>query len=108
MHTCCIKQAQCVWLAANHDCHGIVVKHLTGKKYGTITTKHRMLISIPDTEQVRNIQEGGNEGKQRGLDKLTVGTYSCGNLFVVYEMRRHVLPTAPSPTTTHLMVCISS
>ena len=37
---------------------------------------------------------------------LTVGTYSLGNLFVVYEINRHVLPTAPSPTTTHLMVCI--
>lgn len=37
---------------------------------------------------------------------LTVGTYSEGNLFVVYEIRRQVLPTAPSPTTTHLMVCI--
>jgi hypothetical protein len=24
-------------------------------------------------------------------------------VFVVYEMRRHVFPTAPSPTTTHLM-----
>lgn len=37
---------------------------------------------------------------------LTVGTYSEGNLLVVYDMRRHVLPTAPSPTTTHLIVCI--
>jgi hypothetical protein len=37
---------------------------------------------------------------------LTVGTYSEGNLLVVYEIRRQVLPTAPSPTTTHLMVCI--
>jgi cell division control protein 42 len=26
----------------------------------------------------------------------TVGTYSDGNLFVVYEMRRQVFPTAPS------------
>ena len=31
-----------------------------------------------------------------------MGTYSEGNLFVVYDIRRHVLPTAPSPTTTHL------
>ena len=37
---------------------------------------------------------------------LTVGTYSEGNLFVVYEMSKHVLPTAPSPTTTHLIVCM--
>ena len=35
-----------------------------------------------------------------------MGTYSDGNLFVVYEIRRQVFPTAPSPTTTHLMVCI--
>jgi len=37
---------------------------------------------------------------------LTVGTYSEGNLLVVYEMRRQVFPTAPSPTTTHLIVCM--
>lgn len=37
---------------------------------------------------------------------LTVGTYSEGNLLVVYEISRQVFPTAPSPTTTHLMVCI--
>ena len=24
----------------------------------------------------------------------------------MYEINRHVLPTAPSPTTTHLIVCI--
>ena len=35
-----------------------------------------------------------------------MGTYSDGNLFVVYDIRRQVFPTAPSPTTTHLMVCI--
>lgn len=29
---------------------------------------------------------------------LTVGTYSLGNSFWVYVMRRHVLPTIPSPT----------
>lgn len=56
------------------------------------------------------------------LDILTVGTYSEGNLFVVYDIKRQVyivlytltrenkkiltLPTAPSPTTTHLIVCI--
>ena len=33
----------------------------------------------------------------------TVGTYSPGNLFVVYDMSKHVFPTAPSPTTTHLI-----
>jgi hypothetical protein len=38
--------------------------------------------------------------------KFTVGTYSDGNLLVVYEIRRQVFPTAPSPTTTHLIVCM--
>ena len=38
--------------------------------------------------------------------KLTVGTYSLGNLFVVQEINKQVFPTAPSPTTTHFMVCI--
>ena len=37
---------------------------------------------------------------------LTVGSYSEGNLLVVYEMRRHFLPTSRSPTTTHFTVCI--
>ena len=41
------------------------------------------------------------------LIQLTVGTYSEGNLLVVYEISKHVLPTAPSPTTTHLMVCMA-
>jgi hypothetical protein len=34
-------------------------------------------------------------------------TYSPGNAFVVYEISKHVFPTAPSPTTTHLIACIS-
>ena len=33
----------------------------------------------------------------------TVGTYSPGKLSVVYEMSMQVLPTVPSPTTTHLI-----
>lgn len=33
----------------------------------------------------------------------TVGTYSPGKLSVVYDINMHVLPTVPSPTTTHLM-----
>ena len=33
----------------------------------------------------------------------TVGTYSPGKLSVVYDMSIHVLPTVPSPTTTHLI-----
>ena len=32
-----------------------------------------------------------------------VGTYSPGKELVVYEISIHVLPTEPSPTTTHLM-----
>ena len=35
-----------------------------------------------------------------------MGTYSEGNLLVVYEINKQVFPTAPSPTTTHLIVCI--
>lgn len=37
---------------------------------------------------------------------FTVGTYSEGNLLVVYEIKRQVFPTAPSPTTTHFIVCM--
>ena len=32
-----------------------------------------------------------------------VGTYSFGKLSVVKEIKRQVLPTAPSPTVTHLI-----
>jgi len=35
----------------------------------------------------------------------TVGMYSPGNALVVYEIKRQVLPTAPSPTTTHFIDC---
>lgn len=38
-------------------------------------------------------------GKIKGTSSsLTVGTYSLGNSFWVYVIRRHVLPTIPSPT----------
>ena len=37
------------------------------------------------------------------VNTYTVGTYSPGKLSVVYEMSIHVLPTVPSPTTTHLI-----
>lgn len=37
------------------------------------------------------------------INTHTVGTYSPGKLSVVYEMSMQVLPTVPSPTTTHLM-----
>lgn len=36
----------------------------------------------------------------------TVGTYSPGNEFVVKLINMEVLPTAPSPTTTHLTLSI--
>lgn len=41
--------------------------------------------------------------KERGK-KNTVG-----KVLLVYEMRRHVFPTAPSPTVTHFMnlVCVA-
>jgi len=32
-----------------------------------------------------------------------VGTYSPGKLSVVYDINIQVLPTVPSPTTTHLI-----
>ena len=31
----------------------------------------------------------------------TVGIYSPGNALAMYEISIHVLPEAPSPTTTH-------
>lgn len=75
-----VKQAQSVWLAADHYCDRVVVKNLRRQ----VISKKRSFIST----------------------SLTVGTYSDGNLLVVYDIRRHVFPTAPSPTTTHLMVCM--
>lgn len=37
------------------------------------------------------------------VNTYTVGTYSPGKLSVVYEINMQVLPTVPSPTTTHLI-----
>lgn len=37
------------------------------------------------------------------MNTYTVGTYSPGKLSVVYDISIQVLPTAPSPTTTHLI-----
>lgn len=42
-------------------------------------------------------------GKGPPVCTYTVGTYSPGKLSVVYDINMHVLPTVPSPTTTHLM-----
>jgi hypothetical protein len=87
-----IKETERVWIISNHDSDGIY---------------RSALIRVQATDSIQ-------------LSK-TVGTYSEGNLFVVYEIKRQVLdvssclyfltgetyfPTAPSPTTTHLMVCI--
>ncbi len=82
--TCCIKQTEGVWFTSNHDSDCIIVKYLWNI-------------------QLKAVELHPNNNT---MIQLTVGTYSDGNLLVVYEMRRQVLPTAPSPTTTHLMVCM--
>ena len=38
--------------------------------------------------------------KHNNDSTYTVGTYSLGNLLYEYDIRRHVFPTPPSPTTT--------
>jgi hypothetical protein len=60
-----IKKAQCVGVVADHHSDSVVIKHLgrQSKKGPTATAKEKT---------------------------LTVGTYSLGNLFVVYEIRRQV------------------
>ena len=65
MHrTSSIKQTERVWIFPNHDCYGIVIEHL-----GMRRLQHR---------------------SEQRVWLLTVGTYSLGNLFVVYDMSRHV------------------
>jgi hypothetical protein len=81
-----IEQTKSVGLTPNHNGDGVVVEHLNIRKFIVLIKKLSGQKTLPS--------------------ELTVGTYSLGNLFVVYEMRRQVLPTAPSPTTTHLIVCI--
>ncbi len=44
-----------------------------------------------------------NVREQNAGITYTVGTYSPGKLSVVYEINMHVLPTVPSPTTTHFI-----
>ena len=37
----------------------------------------------------------------------TVAAYSTGNAFVVAVIRKHVLPTNPSPITTHFATALA-
>lgn len=64
--TCSIKQAQSVGLASDHYSNSIVIKHLqhTGRTDGE--PRHYLPFKFLETRL-----------------KLTVGTYSEGNLFVV-------------------------
>jgi hypothetical protein len=60
-----VKQTQCVGVIANHHSDRVVIKYLRKQlKILSAATSRRSL--------------------------LTVGTYSLGNLFVVYEIRRQV------------------
>ena len=90
-----VKKTECVGLTSNHNCYGVIVKHLqrytVGSNIRIIKIKTKLLLFVLIFT---------------ARFKLTVGTYSEGNLFVVYDIKRHVFPTAPSPTTTHLIVCI--
>ena len=47
----------------------------------------------------------GRAGRDVAYDGVAPRRTS-GNAFVVYEISRHVFPTAPSPTITHLTFCI--
>lgn len=60
-----IEQTQCVGVIANHHGDRVVVKHLR--------------------KQLKNFSVATSRWAF-----LTVGTYSLGNLFVVYEIRRQV------------------
>lgn len=99
--TCCIKKAKGVWFTPDHYSYCIVVKNLWQKIWRHAHIKmfcpcfERMTTRINLTANKKNTKI------------LTVGTYSDGNLLVVYEINKQVFPTAPSPTTTHLIVCIS-
>ena len=93
-----VKKTECVGLASNHNCYGVIVKHLQRNKIGSNIRIVKIKICIIKLFLFVLIFTA--------RFKLTVGTYSEGNLFVVYDIKRHVFPTAPSPTTTHLIVCI--
>eukprot|EP01093_Parvamoeba_rugata_P014135 TRINITY_DN452_c0_g1_i1.p1 TRINITY_DN452_c0_g1~~TRINITY_DN452_c0_g1_i1.p1 ORF type:complete len:248 (+),score=-53.40 TRINITY_DN452_c0_g1_i1:2-745(+) len=107
---------------------GAVVRHLRvplgsnvlergGRNHGKAQQEH-VRLGIAEGAQARVLLLAGRipQGK---VDQLavhlhtvvklsnTVGTYSTGKRFSVYEMSREVFPTAPSPTTTHLTFCIA-
>lgn len=84
-----------------------VIVLLTG---GIPETKVNRLAVDHDVGRVV-VEDSGDvlAGEGVGLGKRVrdVSVATSGSLGrTVYEMRRHVLPTAPSPTTTHLMACI--
>lgn len=94
--TCCVKEAERIRLSSDHHCHCIIIKHLNKSKE-TI----RQCVSSGYSSHEETYRK-----PQSSLTLLTVGTYSEGNLLVVQEISKQVFPTAPSPTTTHFIVCI--
>lgn len=60
-----VKETQCVGIVAYHHSDRVVIKYLR--------------------KQLKNFSAAAS-----GWSLLTVGTYSLGNLFVVYEIRRQV------------------
>lgn len=67
--TCSVEQSEGVGVVTNHNRDGIVVEHLR-----TVTS------------QTYARDSAGHQSR-------TVGTYSLGNLLVVYEINRHVYST---------------
>merc|ERR1719383_539599 len=68
-----------------------------------MTPKGKFFLRIH--HQRRHISQFSYKTQVDRLSK-TVGICSSGNLFSVYDTKRQVFPTHPSPTTTHFTVFI--
>lgn len=90
-----IPETQVDGLAIDHHVRAVVVKH------------SRDVLAVLG-EETHN-STGETKKKKKSPPKYQhqkVQVTNPGKALVVKEMRRQVLPTAPSPTTTHLMVCM--
>ena len=109
---CRIPQTEVDGLAVHHDVRAVVVEHRgdvlsvgANANKGVKKPRHRWGLEGCLWVCAVAITRSPPNARTTTIACVRVWT-NPGNALVVNEMRRHVLPTAPSPTTTHLMVCM--
>lgn len=90
-----IPQAKVDWFIVDHDIRGIVVETSKATRRSAVVPRDCLNLHCWDVF---------TRTRKQSSTSVLSDTYGndTHNALVVYDMSRHVLPTAPSPTTTHL------